>query len=55
MIEQGVHLRTLGLVQLHLNQLGLDMVARLIEESAMLEDLDVSYNDLIPRHFNALL
>ena len=50
-----VQLRTLGLVQLHLSQLAIEKVARFVDESVFLEDLDVSWNDLIPMHFTPLL
>ena len=50
-----VELRTLGLVQMHIDFLGIKQVARFLEESSFLEDLDLSWNDLIPLHFTPLL
>ena len=50
-----VELRTLGLVQLHINLIGMKLLARFVEESNYLEDLDISWNDLIPVHFTPLL
>lgn len=55
MINERVELRTLGLVQLHISSLGIEQVARYVDESVCLEDLDISWNDLIPQHFTPFL
>lgn len=55
MTQCRVELRTLGLVQLHIDQLAIHTVARFVEESNFLEDLDLSWNDLIPSNFVPLL
>ena len=55
MTTERIELRTLGLVQLHISQIGIQNVAKLLDESAFLEELDLSWNDLIPLHFTPLL
>ena len=55
MLESNVEIRTLSLVHLHIGWVGMKLIAKLVDESAYLEDLDISWNDLIPMHFTPLL
>ena len=55
LIEVKPQLLTLGLVQLHLGQVAIEIVTRFVKMSDFLEDLDISWNDLIPIHFPPLL
>ena len=48
------YLRSLALVQMQLN-FALDDLAKLVEDSEYLQDLDISGNDLLPLHLAPLL
>ena len=50
-----VHLRSLSLVRMQLSRLNLARLATFVEKSEYLEDLDISWNDLIPLDFVPLL
>ena len=50
-----VHLRSLSLVRMQLNKLSLARLATFVDKSEYLEDLDISWNDLIPLDFVPLL
>lgn len=50
-----VHLRSLSLVKMQVNKLSLARLAVFVEKSEHLEDLDVSWNDLLPLDFVPLL
>ena len=45
------HLRSLSLVQMQVNKVSLARLANYVENSEYLEDLDVSWNDLLPIDF----
>ena len=38
-----------------MSAIGINLVAKYLDSSEWLEDLDVSWNDLMPLHFNSLL
>ena len=50
-----VHLRSLSLVKMHVDKLSLARLATFVENSEYLEDLDVSWNDLLTNDFDPLL
>ena len=55
MVDQSVHLRSLGLVQMQIKNLTLQRICVLLKQSEHLEDLDLSWNDLRPMDFAPLL
>ena len=40
---------------MHISSKGLNLIAKYLDASESLEDLDLSWNDLIPSHFTPLL
>ena len=54
MIEQKVKLRALALVKMQIDKTSLELVASLLEKSEYLEDLDLSWNNLLANDFNIL-
>ena len=55
MINEKVRLRTVSFVQLNLTSRAMKLVTQFLDESLYLEDLDVSWNDLVPLSFTPML
>ena len=54
MVTEKVQLRQLALVKMHLNKNCLEIVSQLLLESQYLENLDLSWNNLLPKDFAVL-
>lgn len=54
-VEERVNLRTLSLVRMQITRRSMDRVATLVAKSENLEDLDLSWNNLLPLDFTVLL
>lgn len=55
MTAEKVPLRAFALVRMNLHTHGLQLVAKFLNESSFLEDLDLSWNNLIPSDFKLFL
>ena len=55
MIENEVHLRALSLVKMSLKHKALQLCSEYLKNSHHLEDLDLSWNNLIPNDFTVML
>ena len=54
MLAEKVHLRALSLVKMKVFKPALQVIAQMIDESEHLEDVDLSWNDLLPSDFACL-
>ena len=54
-VDASVNLRSLSLVRMQISGSALNTIATFLEESEHLQDLDISWNNLIPRDFLPLL
>ena len=53
-VEEKVQIRSLSLVKMRLTKACIEGVTTLIEQSEYIEDLDLSWNDLLPNYFYSL-
>lgn len=54
MVDQKVRLHSLALVRMQLNKLSLEATAQFLEHSEYIEDLDLSWNNLLANDFTVL-
>ena len=53
-VEEKVQLRSLSLVKMGLTKACIEEITTLISNSEYIEDLDLSWNDLLPSYFSSL-
>ncbi len=49
--DDGIYLRSLGLIQMYLNQTHLEIISQILTSNMYLDDLDLSWNGLIAKDF----